>query len=118
MLSFSKTDNTGALLLELPSRAVLRQLDNYPNCLGARAERWFIESEGTADQPYALRLFGPDREEPLLNLVLDTGDHVGIYTAQFSRDGLHLVWGSPDGAVTVVDLVEVQRRLAALGLGW
>jgi hypothetical protein len=37
---------------------------------------------------------------------------------QFSRDGLHLAWGNTDGTVSLLDLKEIQRRLAAVGLGW
>ena len=32
--------------------------------------------------------------------------------------GTQLAWGNIDGTVTVADLNEVQRRLAAEGLGW
>jgi len=107
-----------ALLLELPSRAVMRQLDRFPYCLGPHAERWLIESGGTADRPNALGLFRRDRQEPLIEFVFDLGHDVGNWPPQFSPDGLHLVWGNPDGAVTTVDLVEIQRRLSELGLGW
>jgi WD40 repeat protein len=103
------------LLLEMPSRAVLRQLDQFPSCLGPKANRWLISSGATADQPAALTLLERDRKEPLIKFLLDLG---GAGLPRFSSDGLHLIWGNPSGAVTVVDLVEVHRRLASVGLGW
>jgi hypothetical protein len=35
-----------------------------------------------------------------------------------SSSGLHLLWGNPGGTVTLVDLVEVNRRLSEIGPGW
>ncbi len=104
--------------LDMPSRAILRQFDEFPQCLGPRAKRWLMNSRATADQPQALTLFEQDRPEPLVKFVLDLGNAAGIGRPQFSPDGLHLVWGNPSGGVTVVDLVEVNRRLSELGLGW
>jgi len=50
----------------------------------------------------------------LLRIVLD-GNGTAV---AFSPDNKHLVWGSQNGSVTVCDLVEVQRRLAGVELGW
>jgi hypothetical protein len=75
-------------------------------------------SGATADQPAALTLFEQDRQEPLIKFVLDLGGSPWIGNPRFSPDGLHVVWGNPSGTVTVVDLVEANRRLSELGLGW
>ena len=58
------------------------------------------------------------REEttPLATLGIDTLTEEG--RPIFNRDGALLAWGNRDGTVTVCHLEEVQRRLAALGLGW
>ncbi|MFI5461157.1 MAG: WD40 repeat domain-containing serine/threonine protein kinase [Isosphaerales bacterium] len=118
VLSFvSFTKELRTFLLEMPSRAVLRQFDEVPQCLGPRARRWLMDSAATGDQPRALTLFEEDRQEPLIKFVLDLGNNLGTGKPQFSPDGLHLVWGT-SGGVTVVDLVEVNRRLSELGLGW
>jgi len=105
-------------LLEMPSRAVIRQFDWGPCCLGPRARRWLKGSNPTADQPGGLTVFEQDRQEPLIKFVLDFGVSPPTGQSQFSPDGLHLVWGNPDGSVTLVDLVEIQRRLSEIGLGW
>jgi hypothetical protein len=38
--------------------------------------------------------------------------------SEFTLDGRLVAWGSADGTVSVCDLVEVQRRLAEISLGW
>jgi hypothetical protein len=38
--------------------------------------------------------------------------------ALFNPSGTHVAWGNVDGTVTVCDIQEVRRRLAAVGLGW
>jgi len=115
---YKQAEEHRSYLLEIPSRAVLRQFDDTPYCLGPRANRWLMASSATADQSFALTLFEQDRPKPLIKFVLDLGNTAGTGNPQFSPDGLHLVWGNPSGSVTVVDLVEVQRRLAVIGLGW
>ena len=120
VLSFVYASKNGwrTLLLEIPSRAVLSEMEGFPDCLGPKAKRWLMTSDATADQPAALTLFEQGRQEPPVKFALGHETTGGIGKAQFSPDGLHLVWGDPDGGVTVVDLVEVNRRLSELGLGW
>jgi len=105
-------------LLEIPSRAVIRQFDQAPACLSSRAKRWLMASAATADQPGALTLFDQERQEPLIRFLPDLGGATWTGKPQFSPDGLYLVWGNPSDTVTVVDLVEVNRRLSEIGLGW
>jgi WD40 repeat protein/tRNA A-37 threonylcarbamoyl transferase component Bud32 len=119
MLNYAYSDHAyRRFLLEMPSRAVLRQFDPGPTCLGPRAKRWLMSSGATDDHPAALILLEHGREEPLVKFVLDLGGAVGTGKPRFSSDGQHLVWGGPSGGVMVVDLVEVNRRLSELGLGW
>jgi len=115
---YSSKNGWRTLLLEMPSRAVLSEMEGFPDCLGPKAKRWLMTSSATADQPAELTLFEQGRQEPLVNFALGHETIGGIGKARFSPDGLHLVWGDPDGGVTVVNLVEVNRRLSELGLGW
>jgi hypothetical protein len=108
-------DEQSYFFLEVPSRSVLRHIvDKSVHGLGPRARRWLTISSPTADQPGFLTLHEQDRVEPLMNLVLDSS----VVIPQLSPDGLHLVWGNPSGVVTVVHVVEVNRRLSEIGLGW
>jgi len=112
------TEPWSTFLLEIPSRAVLRQFDKRPSCLGPGAKRWLVSWGFTADQPSAFSLHEQDRPEPLIRLLVDVGQTTSSTRVQFNPDGSHLVWGNPSGAVTVVDLVEVNRNLTGIGLGW
>jgi hypothetical protein len=73
-----------------------------------------MHSVATADQPHTFTLFEQDRQKPLVKFVLDAG----VGSPRFSPNGRYLMWVNPGGGVTVVDLVEVNRRLTELGLGW
>jgi sugar/nucleoside kinase (ribokinase family) len=33
-------------------------------------------------------------------------------------DGRYVLWGNPSGLVSLADLVEIQKRLAEVRLGW
>jgi hypothetical protein len=112
------TDEWQTSLLELPSRRLVRQLDVCEYRLGPEAKRWVRAFEHFWDAAAAFTLFERERDGPLVSFVLDSDQVNGAFSAQFSRTGTHLVWGNSNGTVTVVDLVEVQRRLAAIGLGW
>jgi hypothetical protein len=100
--------------LDLPTRAIRRRLDDTVLCIGPGARRWLMSTPATSVQPALVTLREQGHDESLLNLLSDslTGK------PKFSADGLHFVWCKSGGAVTVVDLVEVNRRLAELGLGW
>jgi eukaryotic-like serine/threonine-protein kinase len=53
-------------------------------------------------------------QQPLVTLGIDSL----CFGGTFSVDGSRLAWGNQDGTVTVCYLEEIQRRLAAIGLGW
>jgi len=36
----------------------------------------------------------------------------------FSPDGISATWGVPDGTVAVCELLELNRRLGEVGMGW
>jgi hypothetical protein len=98
----------------MPTRAVVRQFDRGPICPAPDAKSWLIPSGGTTDHPLAFDLHEQNRPEPLVSLLLESANGI----PRFSPDGSHPLWGNSSGAVTVVDLVEVNRRLTEIGLGW
>jgi hypothetical protein len=76
-------------------------------------------SNPSTDQPGLLGLFEQDRRDPLVRFARDLDRNAGgTERAEFSPDGQHLIWGNVGGSVTLVDLVEVNRRLSELALGW
>jgi hypothetical protein len=54
--------------------------------------------------------------EPILVLGIDARP-TGIKRA-WTTDGNRYAWGTADGAVHVADLVDMDRRLTRMGLGW
>jgi hypothetical protein len=54
-------------------------------------------------------------EKPLLRI---TGQDLASGVCEFSNDGRFVVLGSIDGTVTLLELKEVQSRLADAVLGW
>jgi serine/threonine protein kinase/WD40 repeat protein len=104
-----------ASLLSMPSGSLIRMLDEGAGNLGFNARSWqAIEPniQGRAKPGFTVNRdsarscsFGID-DEPLNNSI------------RFSPDDRHVSWGDASGNVYLADLVEVQRRLAAVGLGW
>jgi hypothetical protein len=65
---------------------------------------------------FGYRLHRRGEESYLVTVGGDT-----IITAEdplFNAVGTHVAWGTTDGTVTLCDIQEVRRRLAAIGLGW
>jgi serine/threonine protein kinase/WD40 repeat protein len=69
----------------------------------------------TKSSGYGNAIFRKGDDRPLVTLGIDNQctSH-GV----FSRDGARLAWGNQDGTVTVCHLEEIQRRMAAIGIGW
>ncbi len=55
---------------------------------------------------------GHDRPRLLIPAPQATGSEA------FSPDGLHAAFGRTDGTIAVLDLAEIQRRLAEFHMGW
>jgi len=88
--------------------------DEEMSSMNAGASRWVAKLGSTPDSPEAILLKEQGNPAPLLRIVLD----IGGSAVNFSPDGTQVVWGSKNGMVTVCDLIEVQTRLARVGLGW
>jgi serine/threonine protein kinase/WD40 repeat protein len=113
-----RADSRGrSLLLKVPSLTVASHFDPGPDCVGPQGKRWMTKISPRSRHQVSIGLFEEDDREPRLALFQE-GDATMTGFPRFSRDGLRLMWGAGDGTITVVDLVEVQRRLAEVGLGW
>jgi serine/threonine protein kinase/WD40 repeat protein len=86
-------------------------------CLSPEGKRWLIlhfRQGKTIPATHTVHERG--RDSPLVTIAADLTP-VGTH-AEFSRNGRIAAWGEADGTVSVCNLVEVQRRLAEIGLGW
>ena len=106
----------GTEVFEIPSLKSIGGRSD-PWCINVGASRWITVLSERPDMPPSLVLKEQGRLAPLLRIARDV-DASGTDAMKFSQDGNHVVWGNQDGTVTVCDLNEVQRRLAAVGLGW
>jgi WD40 repeat protein len=87
-------------------------------CLRPGGKQWLtahVRSGKTVPSTYTVHELG--RDTPLLTIAADAMTISGN-RSEFSRDGRIVTWCNLDGTVSVCDLVEVQRRLAEIGLGW
>jgi serine/threonine protein kinase/WD40 repeat protein len=101
------------VVLEVPSKKLVKTLSNRVRALGPEQKYW---GHPGFTPPYGFTLYSWEREAPLVTLNLN--QQVSSTEHGFSRDGAHLAWGNTDGTVTLCDIAETQRRLAAAGLGW
>jgi hypothetical protein len=94
--------------------AVIQYLpDKTVREFGPGARRWLTRSGSTADEPTKVTLHEHECSETLVRFLPESDkgpDSLSPY-------GLDLLWGKPGGAVRVVNLVEVNRRLTKLDLG-
>ena len=108
-------DNNGGKVLPWPLKDVrtglaLGHIDPAPLALGPGANRWFSR---VTDFGGAFTLMEKGHDRPRL-LIPAPDSAAGV----FGPDGLHFAHGHSDGTVTVLDLGEIQRRLAEFHLGW
>jgi serine/threonine protein kinase/WD40 repeat protein len=105
-------------LLAIPDLTYLGDLDgNGVPTPGPGGRQWlrYVQGQGAITPP-AYAVHGKGHDAPLVTIAADlapSGTH-----AEFSRDGRIVAWGNVNGTVTVCDLVEVQRRLAEVRMGW
>jgi serine/threonine protein kinase/WD40 repeat protein len=115
-LHLPRSKGVGTSLLRMPDATHLRVLPATPHGLAPLGKQWFLVGGKSKTDPIGFSLYGEARDEPLLRIVADVP--MDTLHAAYGRDGRHLAWGNPDGTVHVLDLVEVQRRLAELHLDW
>ena len=106
-----------SVLLEIPSLAVVRHIDDNPGPLGPQGKRWASFEYPTTNHPGGFSYFVESNPDRRVTFIHDKNDLV-VNSLRFSSDGLGLMWSTTDGSLTVVNLVEVQNRLAEFGLGW
>jgi hypothetical protein len=70
----------------------------------------------TNDQPPELLLSDATSGRPLLRIAHDVQAR-GL-SFNFSPDGRYVVFGRRDGTISILDLIEINRRLSELHLGW
>ena len=86
-------------------------------CLNSGATRWLAVLDANEIQPRRHVLYDRKDGKPFLQIDRDvlTG---GMRCHCFSPDGRYLMTGNSDGTISICDLVEVNRRLSELRLGW
>ena len=116
-------DPTGRLLIHNPSpRSVLLEIPvgrflgpspvARPMAVAQNARLWI----GNPSDNSHLQVY--DRGGiVLLDQLSQTTSGINMHFSP-DLDGRYLIWGDRSGAVSLVDLVEIQRQLTSLGLGW
>ncbi len=107
-----RSGGDGDQLIKCPTGELVDGIPGTFLAIGPEAR--LLATKASNEFGYSLRR--RDEMTPLVTLGIDTWTEEGRPT--FSQDGTLLAWGNRDGTVTVCHLAEVQRRLAALGLGW
>lgn len=103
------TDPSVYSVVGMPSRELIATLTSVPVAFGPSGKS---RADYSDDPTLCLSIRRQGDEHPWVKLGLDAP--FWPPTAKFTADGTRLVWGNDDGTVTVADLREVQRRLAAL----
>jgi serine/threonine protein kinase/WD40 repeat protein len=116
ILSLGEAIESPANLLEMPSGVARGTIHPSAFVLGPRAKLWFAPT-GHERNPYdRWGLFGAGRDRALVEFPLEVLRATCHST--FSPDGGRVLWANDDSAVSVLDLKEIQRRLAQVDLGW
>jgi len=129
-MSYARFDPSGRFLAAMLGQASLRfslfeltavtyrgSIDWPVDCLNPGATRWLAVLEATDNQPLQHVLYDREHREPLLRIVRDVRS-AGSRCHCFSPDGRSVMTGNGDGTISICDLVEVNRRLSELHLGW
>lgn len=103
-------------VFEVPSLRLFKLLPNSAAAANETAFRWVTQPWSTDDESGSLLVHEEGNPRPLLRIVPDAQS--GVIRLRLSPDGNRLTWGAQDGTVIDCDLVEVQKRLAGVGLGW
>ena len=108
-------DPGGKLLFFLPRNEHFANLLEMPS--GKLLDTWNWPASVNRDARLAANFGSLFRGKETVPLVkLDINSHQRSYSTPLT--GSHVAWGNSDVGVIVCEIAEVQRRLAALGLGW
>jgi serine/threonine protein kinase/WD40 repeat protein len=112
ILAAQLTDgNALATLFSLPGLEYRGVTEASIGCLSPDA-RWSMNVG--PDQTPSIALYDTATGLPLMRILQD----IPARRYNFSPDGRHAIIGRQDGTVSVLDLVEINRQLTKLGLGW
>jgi hypothetical protein len=95
----------------MPSGQLLRVVGDTYCVPGPGGKRW-------VSNPWNNTGFSINREDNTRLVKLGIDSEISGNTLRFSPDDRHFAWGDATGNVYIADLVEVQQRLAPVGLGW
>jgi hypothetical protein len=113
LMELSEENRPGpSSLIDVASGKLVGFLDPHASALGPGARLFAVGTQNG----FGFALYRNGEKTPLVTLGIDTLSSDGHWT--FSLDGSLLAWGNRDGTVTVCYLTEIQKRLAAVGLGW
>jgi len=111
-VALGKSGSQSFFLVKCPSGELVETVERGPIAIGPHGHLLaFNRGDGLG-----YTLFRRGEKRPLVTLGIDSMPAEG--RPAFNLDGTHVAWGNQNGTVTVCDIPEIQRRLAALGLGW
>lgn len=106
-------DDIRGLILEASTGKALEEWPRSPSCFNTSTGYWCTHPPRPA---LGCSLYRMSDKKLLVTLGIDVPD-VG-YRTSFNRAGTHVAWGNRDGTIFVADIPTVQRKLAAVALGW
>lgn len=118
LLAFHLPGERDMTLVEMPTGKARGSHPQRTILIGPGAEWWlaYIDFDSSG-QSFGLNLHRRGMERSLVTLAPDNIAN-NVREALFNVAGTHVAWGNADGTVTVCDIQEVRRRLAAVELEW
>jgi serine/threonine protein kinase/WD40 repeat protein len=101
--------------LSLPDRKWIADVDATALLLGPNGDRYFSVHQDRRIAQNEFHYHPQGRAGPEIPFLQDR-ETDGAFL--FAPDGSHIAWAAGDHSLTICDLVEVQRAMAAYGLGW
>jgi WD40 repeat protein len=113
MLNFLPDDRGN--WLSLPDRKWIAAVDATALVLGPKGDRYFSVHQDSRIAKNEFHYHPQGRTGPEIPLLQGRETEGPLV---FAPDGSHIAWAAADHSLTICDLVEVQRAMAAIGLGW
>ena len=105
-------ENDASHTVQPPGSGISRSAPKQPMACLSPDARWSMGV--TSGSTAALALYDLATGLPVMRMVQD----IQARQLSFSPDGRHAIVGRKDGTVSVLDLVEINKQLTKLGLGW